>query len=72
MPDNRTAMVTSSWVKCKTHTPMTKNWNLENLVPKARPELHGFDGGFSVPRCSFASDGIAASLQHVSAFLFFS
>jgi len=49
----RTIMVTSSWIKCKTHTPMTKNWNLENLVPKARPELHGLDGGFSVP--AFAS-----------------
>jgi hypothetical protein len=27
--------------------------------------------GFSVPRCRFASDGISASLQQVSVFLFF-
>jgi len=26
--------------------------------------------GFSVPRCRFASDGISASLQHVSASMF--
>jgi hypothetical protein len=62
-------LFTSFCVNCKTHTSMTKNWNLENLVPKARPELHGFDGGFSVPALASRASArqavfsAAASLQ---------